>query len=61
MKSQKTTISEVSLIYGSKVKASDRPQVKCSNVNTCDECWEMLNHSYTDDLSAMISDADPGL
>ncbi len=30
MKTQQTTISEVSLIYKSKVKASDRPQVKCS-------------------------------
>ena len=30
MKTQQTTISEVSLIYSSKVKASDRPQVKCS-------------------------------
>jgi DNA repair protein RadC len=30
MKTQQMTISEVSLIYRSKVKASDRPQVKCS-------------------------------
>src|SRR5512141_2728168 len=30
MKTQQTTMSEVSLIYRSKVKASDRPQVKCS-------------------------------
>lgn len=30
MKSQQTTIAEVTLIYKSKVKASDRPQVKCS-------------------------------
>jgi DNA repair protein RadC len=30
MKPQQTTIAEVSLIYRSKVKASDRPQVKCS-------------------------------
>ena len=31
------------------------------DVNTCDDCWEMLNHSNMDDLSDMISDADPGL
>jgi hypothetical protein len=31
-----------------------------SDINTCDECWEMLNHQI-DDLSDMISDADPGL
>jgi len=31
------------------------------DVNTCDECWEMLNQLCNDDLSDMISDADPGL
>ena len=31
-----------------------------TDVNTCDDCWDMLNHPY-DDLSDMISDADPGL
>jgi hypothetical protein len=30
------------------------------DINTCDECRDMLNHQY-DDLSDMISDADPGL
>jgi hypothetical protein len=30
MKTQRTTISEISLIYRGKVKASDRPQIKCS-------------------------------
>ena len=29
-------------------------------VNTCDECWEMINHPPDDDLSYMISDADTG-
>jgi hypothetical protein len=28
-------------------------------VDTCDECWDMLNHLY--DVEDMISDADPGL
>ena len=31
------------------------------DVNTCDECWDMLNHSFYDDTEGMISDADPGL
>ena len=31
------------------------------DINTCDDCWNMLNNSYGDDLSDMISDADPGL
>jgi hypothetical protein len=30
------------------------------DVNTCDDCWDLLNHLY-DDPSDMISDADPGL
>jgi hypothetical protein len=29
-------------------------------VDTCDECWDMMNHLY-DDVKDMISDADPGL
>jgi hypothetical protein len=32
-----------------------------ASVNTCDECWEMLNQPCNDDLSEMISDADPRL
>jgi hypothetical protein len=35
--------------------------ISTSDVNTCDECWEILNHSNSDDLSDMISDADSGL
>ncbi|TFH46541.1 MAG: hypothetical protein E4G94_02195 [ANME-2 cluster archaeon] len=31
-----------------------------SDVNTCDECWEMVRDSY-DDTEGMISEADPGL
>ncbi|HUX95774.1 MAG TPA: hypothetical protein VMV47_08580 [Bacteroidales bacterium] len=30
MKTQQTDISEVRLVYRTKVKASDRPQIKCS-------------------------------
>ena len=31
------------------------------DVNTCDECWDMLNHPCNEDLADMISDSDPGL
>ena len=31
------------------------------DVNTCDECWDMLNSLYNDDTEGMISYADPGL
>jgi hypothetical protein len=35
--------------------------ISSSDVNTCDDCWEMLNHPFNEILSDMISDADPGL
>jgi hypothetical protein len=31
------------------------------DVNTCDECWDMLNILFNDDTEGMISDADPDL
>jgi hypothetical protein len=34
--------------------------ILAGDVNTCDGWWEMLNQP-PDDLSDMISDADPGL
>jgi len=30
------------------------------DVNTCDECWDMLNYPL-DDIMDIYSDADPGL
>jgi hypothetical protein len=29
-------------------------------INTCDECWDLINHS-PNDLMDIYSDADPGL
>jgi hypothetical protein len=34
--------------------------ISTSDVNTCDECWEILNQP-PDDIMDMFSDADPGL
>ena len=34
--------------------------ISSDNVNTCDDCWDMLNHLY-DDNEEMFSDDDPGL
>jgi hypothetical protein len=31
------------------------------DIDTCDDCWEMLNSIFNDDTEGMISDADPGL
>jgi hypothetical protein len=34
--------------------------IESASVDTCDDCWDMLNHLY-DDTEDMLSDADPGL
>lgn len=34
--------------------------ITSDSVNTCDDCWDMLNHLF-DDTEEMFSDADPGL
>ena len=34
--------------------------IESATVDTCDDCWDMLNHLY-DDTEEMISDTDPGL
>ena len=35
--------------------------ISVGDVNTCDDCWDMLNHQSYDATEGMISDADPGL
>ena len=34
--------------------------ISSSTVNTCDECWDMINQP-PDDFADMYSDVDPGL
>ena len=34
--------------------------IESASVDTCDDCWDMLNRLY-DDNEEMFSDADPGL
>lgn len=34
--------------------------ISSDSVNICDDCWDMLEY-LQDDMSEMISDADPGL
>jgi hypothetical protein len=34
--------------------------IDSATIDTCDECWDMMNHLY-DDIEDMISDADAGL
>jgi DNA repair protein RadC len=56
MKTQQTTISEVSLIYRSKVKASDRPQVKCSKdaYDIFLESWDRNTIEYVEEFKMLL-------
>ncbi len=66
MKTQQTTISEVSPIYKSKVKASDRPQVKFSR-DVCNLFMEHWNHDtfeHVEEFKVMLmnrSNSFPGI
>jgi DNA repair protein RadC len=51
MKTQQTTISEVSLIYRSKVKASDRPQVKCSR-----DAYKIFMENWNPDIIEFVEE-----
>jgi DNA repair protein RadC len=51
MKTQQTTISEVSLIYKSKVKASDRPQVKCSR-----DAYKIFMENWNPDIIEFVEE-----
>ena len=56
MKTQQTTIAEVQLIYKSKVKASDRPQVKCSRdaYNLFIESWNSGTIEFVEEFKILI-------
>jgi endonuclease/exonuclease/phosphatase family metal-dependent hydrolase len=56
MKTQQTTISEVSLIYRSKVKASDSPQVKCfrDTYNLFMEHWNHDTIEHVEEFKVML-------
>jgi DNA repair protein RadC len=51
MKTQQTTISEVSLFYKSKVKASDRPQVKCSK-----DAYNIFMENWNPDIIEFVEE-----
>jgi DNA repair protein RadC len=56
MKPQQTTIAEVSLIYRNKVKAADRPQVKCSQdaYNLFLENWDADIIEYIEEFKVLL-------
>jgi len=56
MKEQYSTISEVSLIYRTKVKASDRPQIKCSKdaYELFTETWDLDTIEHHEEFKLML-------
>ena len=56
MKTQHSNISEVRLVYRTKVKASDRLQVKCSKdaFETFMESWDLDSIEHIDEFKLML-------
>jgi hypothetical protein len=56
MKTQQTTISEVKLVYRTKVKASDRLQVKCSKdaFDIFMENWDLDTIEHIEEFKLML-------
>jgi len=56
MKTQQTTISEVRLVYKSKVKASERPQVKCSKdaFDIFMENWDLDSIEHIEEFKLLL-------
>jgi DNA repair protein RadC len=56
MKTQQTTISEVRLVYRTKVKASERLQVKCSKdaFDIFMENWDMDSIEHIEEFKLML-------
>jgi DNA repair protein RadC len=56
MKTQQTTISEVRLVYKTKVKASERLQVKCSKdaFDIFRENWDQDSIEHVEEFKLML-------
>ena len=56
MKTQQIEISEVSLVYRTKVKASDRPQIKCSKdaYDLFMETWDQDTIEHSEEFKLML-------
>ena len=56
MKTQQTTISEVRLVYRTKVKASERLQVKCSKdaFDIFMENWDLDSIEHIEEFKLML-------
>jgi DNA repair protein RadC len=56
MKTQQTTISEVRLVYRTKIKASDRLQVKCSKdaFDIFMESWDLDTIEHIEEFKLML-------
>jgi DNA repair protein RadC len=56
MKTQQTTISEVKLVYRTKIKVSDRPQVKCSKdaYDIFMESWDRDSIEHIEEFKLLL-------
>jgi DNA repair protein RadC len=56
MKTHQTTISEVRLVYKTKIKASDRLQIKCSKdaFDIFMESWDMDSIEHTEEFKMLL-------
>jgi DNA repair protein RadC len=56
MKKQQTTISEVRLVYRANVKASERPQIKCSKdaFDIFMESWDLDSIEHIEEFKLML-------
>ena len=56
MKTQQTDISEVQIIYKTKVKASGRPQIKCSKdaYELFMEAWDLDSIEHHEEFKLML-------
>jgi hypothetical protein len=56
MKTQQTNISEVRLVYKTKIKASEKPQAKCSKdaFDIFLESWDIDSIEHTEEFKLML-------
>jgi hypothetical protein len=56
MKTQQTNISEVRLVYKTKIKVSEKPQVKCSKgaFDIFLESWDIDSIEHTEEFKLML-------
>jgi len=60
------TVTDVRILLQASMKANASGIIVCHNhpscdINTSDDCWEIINNQCYEDTEGMTGDADPGL